>query len=268
MAKNDKNQRRANSLITKLSDTVQNSLDNLYSKTYYSQPSNKQDLDSIKNKLDSSIDNIVSVNMSNTGKGTMSTLYSRMQQNAPKLGGPNDENGKKLEELINDSQVIESGLMGFINNTTTVFDYDNKIDTILKYMPRLQEALDTRKDNVLSADHFSKDFINVVNDSDIRNSETFIDRADFIKKKYDLINRFDEMYDDTAKYGEYFLYIKPYKEALAQLLQNKNMGNITIAESAIDQLDDNYGIITESVSDLPSKDYAVNNPSYKETKLE
>lgn len=100
MAKSDKNQRRANSLITKLSDTVQNSLDNLYSKTYYSQPSNKQDLDSIKNKLDSSIDNIVSVNMSNTGKGTMSTLYSRMQQNAPKLGGPNDENGKKLEELI------------------------------------------------------------------------------------------------------------------------------------------------------------------------
>lgn len=51
MAKNDKNQRRANSLITKLSDTVQNSLDNLYSKTYYSQPSNKQDLDSIKNNL-------------------------------------------------------------------------------------------------------------------------------------------------------------------------------------------------------------------------
>ena len=111
MAKNnDSNKKRTGNIINKLSDTIQNSLDNLYSKTYYSQPSNKQDLENIKNKLDTSIDNIVNVNMNNTGKGTMSTLYSRMQQqtgNSPKLGGSNDEGGKKLEELINDNQVID-----------------------------------------------------------------------------------------------------------------------------------------------------------------
>lgn len=235
MAKNDKNQRRANSLITKLSDTVQNSLDNLYSKTYYSQPSNKQDLDSIKNKLDSSIDNIVSVNMSNTGKGTMSTLYSRMQQNAPKLGGPNDENGKKLEELINDNQVIESGLMGFINNTTTVFDYDNKIDTILKYMPRLQEALDTRKDNVLSADHFSKDFINITSSNISNDSETYNEHIKFVKDTYKFQDLTDEIYDAASKYGEAFVYIVPYKKAVARLLRHKNniRADLNIKEGSI-----------------------------------
>ena len=235
MAKNDKNQRRANSLITKLSDTVQNSLDNLYSKTYYSQPSNKQDLDSIKNKLDSSIDNIVSVNMSNTGKGTMSTLYSRMQQNAPKFGGPNDENGKKLEELINDNQVIESGLMGFINNTTTVFDYDNKIDTILKYMPRLQEALDTRKDNVLSADHFSKDFINITSSNISNDSETYNEHIKFVKDTYKFQDLTDEIYDTASKYGEAFVYIVPYKKAVARLLRHKNniRADLNIKEGSI-----------------------------------
>ena len=144
--KDDASKKRTNNIISRLSNSIQDSLDNLYSKTYYSQPSNKQDLENIKSKLDTSIDNIVTVNMNNTGKGTMSTLYSRMQQQGNNVSGNNSEAGKQLEELINDSQVIESGLMGFINNTTTVFDYDNKIDTILKYMPRLQEALDTRKD--------------------------------------------------------------------------------------------------------------------------
>lgn len=254
MAKNDKNQKkRASSIITKLSDTVQNSLDNLYSKTYYSQPSNKQDLDSIKNKLDSSIDNIVSVNMNNTGKGTMSTLYSRMQQNAPKFGGTNDENGKKLEELINDNQVIESGLMGFINNTTTVFDYDNKIDTILKYMPRLQEALDTRKDNVLSADHFSKDFINITSSNISNDSETYNEHIKFIKETYKVQELTDEIYENASKYGEAFVYIVPYKKAVARLLRQKNnvRADLNIKEGSI---------ITES-GDVLSMDKLPNNIS-------
>lgn len=254
MAKNDKNnKKRASSIITKLSDTVQNSLDNLYSKTYYSQPSNKQDLDSIKNKLDSSIDNIVSVNMNNTGKGTMSTLYSRMQQNAPKFGGANDENGKKLEELINDNQVIESGLMGFINNTTTVFDYDNKIDTILKYMPRLQEALDTRKDNVLSADHFSKDFINITSSNISNDSETYNEHIKFIKETYKVQELTDEIYENASKYGEAFVYIVPYKKAVARLLRQKNniRADLNIKEGSI---------LTES-GDVLSMDKLPNNIS-------
>lgn len=243
MAKNnDNNKRRTNSLITKLSDSIQNSLDNLYSKTYYSQPSNKQDLEDIKNRLDTSIDNIVTINTNNTGKSTMSTLYSRLQQQGDnfKLGGANDENGKKLEELINDNQVIESGLMGFINNTTTVFDYDNKIDTILKYMPRLQEALDTRKDNVLSADHFSKDFINVTSSNISNDSETYNEHIKYVKDTYKFQDLTDEIYDQASKYGETFVYVVPYKKAVARLLKQKNniradlniKEGIIIAESA------------------------------------
>lgn len=231
---NNKDKRTNNSLIKRLSDTVQNNLNYLYQRTYYSQPNNKQDIENIKNKLDASIDNIVSVNRNNTGNGTMSTLYSRIQQ-VPQLGGPNDEGAKKLEELINDNRIIESGLMGFVNNTTTIFDYDNKIDTILKYMPKLQEALDTRKDNVLSSDHFTKDFVNITSSSINNDSETYAEHIKYIKETYNLLELIDEIYDKTSKYGECFVYKAAYKKAVARLLRNKNniRADLNIGEQTI-----------------------------------
>lgn len=236
MAK-DKNKRTTNNLIKKLTNTVQNNLDYLYTKTYYSQPSNKRDLENIKNKLDTSIDNIVSINKSNTGNGTMSTLYSRIQEKniSNTFGKSGDEGAKQLEELINDNQVIESGLMGFINNTTTVFDYDNKIDTIVKYMPKLQEALDTRKDNVLSADHFSKDFINITSSNINGDNETYNEHIKYIKDTYKLQDLVDDIYDKASKYGEAFVYIVPYKKAVARLLKNKNniRADLNIKEAKI-----------------------------------
>lgn len=235
MARKDDKKKSSSGIINRLSNTIQNNLDNLYSKTYYSQPSNKQDLESIKSKLDSSIDNIVSVNMDNTGKGTMSTLYSRMQQQGSTFKPGDKESGKSLESLINDSQVIEAGLMGFINNTTTVFDYDNKIDTILKYMPRLQEALDTRKDNVLSADHFSKDYINITSSNITNDSETYNEHIKFIKETYKFQDLTDEIYEQASKYGEAFVYVVPYKKAVARLLKQKNntRAELDIKESTI-----------------------------------
>lgn len=255
MAKKDDKKRSSNGLIKKLTDTVQNNLDYLYQKTYYSQPSNKQDLDNVKNKLDSSIDNIVAVNRNNTGNGTMSALYSRLQQ-APTLGGSGDEGAKKLEELINDNQVIESGLMGFINNTTTVFDYDNKIDTILKYMPKLQEALDTRKDNVLSADHFSKDFINITTSNINSDSETYNEHIKYIKETYKIQDLVDEIYDKASKYGEAFVYIVPYKKAVVRLLRQKNniRADLNIKEGTIFTESGNIGMDTLP-KDLTAEDF-------------
>lgn len=219
MAKRNKDKQTNIKTINKLTDFVQNSLDTLYNKTFYSTSSNKSSLDYIKSKLDNSIDNIVTVNKNSTGNATMSTLYSRLQDANI---GSNGENSKKLEELINDNTIIESGLMGFINNTTTIFDYDNKIDTIIKYMPKLQEALDCRKDNVLSADHFSKDFINITTTNFSNNVESYNEHIKDIKDRYEIQDLVDRIYDESSKYGEAFVYIVPYKKAVARLLKQKN----------------------------------------------
>ena len=192
------NKRRTTSFI----DAIKGNMGTLYKNTYFNTNRNKNDLMQIKNDMDDTIDKIISSNINDTGQPNISNLYARLRE---------ENKEKSIDDIFNDKNNNDA-LLGTFTQNKSIVDFDNEIDAILKYMPMLDDALDAKKDNVLSADHFSKDFINVVNDSDIRNSETFIDRADFIKKKYDLINRFDEMYDDTAKYGEYFLYIKPYKE--------------------------------------------------------
>lgn len=246
MANKEEKQKQKNvRRINKLTDFVQNSLDTLYSKTFFSSPSNKSDLNKIKDKLDDSIDNIVSTNKDNTGGATMSTLYSRIQD----INGTDGEAAKQLEQLLNDNSVIESGLLGFVNNTTTIFDYDNKIDTIIKYMPKLQEALDCRKDNVLSADHFSKDYINITSSNLNNNSASYNEHIKEVKEKYNIQELVDEIYDKASKYGEAFVYIVPYKKAVTRLLKNKNSirGDLNIKESKI---------VTESGSivfdDMPS----------------
>lgn len=251
----------------RLIDSVQNSLDKLYSSTMFTDPSNKHDLDGIKQKLDDSIDSLVASNVDNVGKGSLSNLYSRMQDFGNKdktIGGNKNSDGHSLEELLNDNAIMESGLIGFLNENHVLYDYDNKIDTIIKYMPKLQEALDTRRDNVLSADHFTKEYINVVNDSVSNNSASYDEHIKNVKELYNFQEKAEEIYDNASKYGECFVYIVPYAKAVARLLRSKNnstsRGNMNLQELCIisengktnlgklpegitkkDLLDDNFG---------------------------
>lgn len=227
MAKKDdeKQKQKVNRRIGKLSSFIQSNLDKLYTSTYYSQPANKHDLDSIKSKLDDSIDNIVLSNKDNTGKATMSSLYSRaMQASDGRLKGTEGRASETLESLLNDQNIMDSGMLGFINDTTTIFDYDNKIDTILKYMPKLEEALDCRKDNVLSADHFSKDFINVTNNNCVGDTASYNEHIKDIKEKYEFQELSEKIYDNASKYGEQFVYAVPTQKAIARLLRAKKQG--------------------------------------------
>lgn len=232
MASNQKQRERkvasANRKANRLASFVQTNIDKLYQSIYYTQPSNKHDLDTIKSKLDASIDGIVSSNKAQTGQGNLSALYNRamrQQANNPEAIKMRDMN-KDLESLLNDTNILDTGVLGFMNDTTTVADYDAKIDTIVKYMPKLKEALDTRKDNVLSADHFSKDFINVTNTTVAGVQASVQEHIKEIKERYNFIDIAGEIYDNASKYGEQFVYIVPAKKAIAKLLANKNKPNI------------------------------------------
>lgn len=221
----DSRVKTANRKVNRLATFVQSNLDKLYQSTYYTMPSNKHDLETIKTKLDQSIDSIVSNNRAQTGQGNLSALYSRVK-NTGEDGKKVQSMNQDLESLLNDTNILDSGVLGFMNDTTSVSDYDNKIDTIIKYMPKLKEALDCRKDNVLSADHFSKDFINVNNDTVAANQAATQEHIKSIKERYDFIDLAEEIYDNVSKYGEQFVYIPSYKKAVARLLANKDKGPI------------------------------------------
>ena len=253
MAKDDKNKKVNNKTINTLVSSIRGNIDNLYKNTYFSQINNKKDLNNIKADIDASIDDIINANINNVGVPNISQLYSRLKI---KNGENSDSISNQLEDLFNDKSLTDSLMVNFTENRY-IKDYDEEIDIICKYMPSLEDALDAKKDNVLSADHFTKDFINAKNKSNINNSVVFNDRISLLKDKYNLLELFETAYDNASKYGEEFIYNVSYNKALSRLLSTKNNTSapFVTTEATNDIID---GVITESF-EINYKDEKISN---------
>jgi len=249
--------KKKKSSINRLATSVQNNIQKLYKNTYFTEPENYNDLNNIKTSIDTNIDNIISNNMDSVGIPNISKLYSRIQM---KDGKDTSKDGtmREIETLFNDPTVTDGILSSYAQNKY-IKELDEEIDLICKYMPQLEDALDAKKDNVLAADHFSKDFINVENKTNIDQDVTFLERIDELKATYNLLELFETIYDKTAHYGEQFIYIVPYKKVLGKLMDAKaghsngaiitnetaRLANNGIIRSCIDGV--NRTIVTEGV---------------------
>lgn len=191
----------------------------MYTKSYYNRPTNLADIKDIKNRLNTSINTITASNMDVVGEPNISKLLSRANS---ELNG-NKSIAKNIEDLFSDSSTMDALLQSYMQNKYLV-DLDQEIDIICKYMPKLVEALDTKKDNVLSADHFSMDYIYLKNATTIPDS-TFSERIKTIKEKYDLLAEVDSWYSTASKYGEQFLYIIPFNRAISKLMNQRKEDN-------------------------------------------
>lgn len=218
MANKNKPSRRGDSkAIANIANTISNTMNSLYRSTYMTTPQNKNSVDNLGYQINKSIDNIVGRNMDIVGVPSVSKLYSR-------LIDANDETKNLMEDLqtMFDSGTVTDDLYSVFMSNRYLKELDNEIDTVCKYMPDLEESLAVQKDCVLSADHFSKDFLNItMNGIDNSDLDVFNDRIKEIKRKYNLPAFIEEVYDDTSKYGEVFIYRVPYALAIGRLLGNK-----------------------------------------------
>lgn len=240
MAKKDNNANYNISQINKFAGNMKDTLDKLYSDTYFNTDQNNKDLDFIRKSIDASISKIMAGNCNDIGMTSITHLYTR-------LANDNKVEFKDLEELLGDDTI--SDIVSSIDQSN-IRNYDQEIDSILKYMPRLQDGLNLRKENVLSADTYGNDFFNAKNLSKTSDEEQakFADNLNYLKKKYKLVEFFDTSYDNASKYGEDFIFVSPYSREFAKLLKSKhnnsqstNPFNIKISESSgltvIDGLD-------------------------------
>lgn len=218
----EKEKKSNSNIINSLGKAIRASLDTLYTSTYYASPKNKRDLENIKNDINKSIANITANNTSNTGMSNISSLYNKLIEITK---DPNT--AKKMGELF-DNEDLMSQLTDVVFQNQSLVELDREIDTICKYMPKLVEALDTRKDNVLSADHFSKEFLNIKDrGNSVTDEATFFARILELKAKYQLEEKVEAWYDAASKYGEQFVYCVPYKKALEKLLRTKGQTSQT-----------------------------------------
>ena len=238
----DKNKISHNS-INKAAATINDGMERLYRSTYFAPGNNKRSLEQVKSSIDKSIDDLIQNNFSNIGTSSIATMYSRLQEKRLQI---HSDAIKELEELFNDP-TLTNMIMNTWSANKYVREYDNDIDILCKYMPQLEEALKIKKDNILSTDHFSQDFINATSDRE-SDKKLFVSRIKTLKEKYGLFAKFEKYYDDASKYGETFVYVVPYKKALQKLLNSDSKFN-NISESADLTSSENYSVIYESTQD-------------------
>lgn len=199
-------------------NTINSLMDGIYKTTYNSDRKSGEVIDKITDDIESNISNIIARN--NMGDvSNVSKLYSRL-----KLQDIQSDKDivKGVESLFEDPSVTMDILSLYTENRW-IKELDIEYDTILKYMPRLQEALQAKKENVLSSDNFAKDFLNEtsLDASSSTDQALFATRMKSLKEKYKLQSFYEDMYDNVAKYGEEFIYCVPYSKAISQLLKNK-----------------------------------------------
>ena len=262
--KDDKSQIRFGTL-KKIANLIQAGSDDIYKSTYYSDPENKKQLNDLKSSIDTSIKNILDINTGSIGEPNMSRLYERMYFNSQ-----NDTDTiKEFEKIFGDNEFINNLSSTYMDNRW-VKAIDEELDETLRYMPKLEEALQTLRDNILSADSFSKDFLTLQSQiENDKNQDQFNNNIDDLKGRYDLLNFINEIYYDISKYGEVFIYNVPYEQAIQTLMDRKtnNKGiaiktnfkeNNILIESTIDSTSDTLPVSRFNLSEEEKSDFNIN----------
>ena len=267
MAKKDKDESNIRfGALKKIAGLLQNNTDDLYKSTYYSNPDNKKQLMDIKSSIDASIKNIISTATNNVGEPNISRFYERIYFNTQ-----NDSRTvQEFEKIFGDNEFINNLTSSYLDNVW-IKSKDDEIDELTKYMPKLQEALNTLRDNVLSADSFSKDFLTLNNEltDNSNDNDQFSVNIKELKKTYKLNKLVTEIYDDTSKYGETFIYCVPYDKAIQTLMDRKqNSPNIRVAsnfsegkiliENAIDGTSKSINTEIYKLSEAEKNDFNIN----------
>ena len=253
----DKNVKKQEGLFS----SIRKGLANLYGRTYYTPPDSDSELSHLTDRINDSMGKIINDINYSTGLSSISTLYAKSidYQNDPKVVDGFDN---LFKDMANDGSVYNA----FFNNRSLRL-FDAEIDMICKYMPMLEDALGVLCDNVISSDHFSKDFI-FISDENVsveNNKELFYKNIKVLKDKYDLLIKFQDIIYNTSKYGERFYYIVPYERAIKKLLNNPDNKFITTQENM--SLTES-GILKISPALKESGDVFVNTINKKEQSLD
>ena len=220
--------------IQKLIDLVAGNVNDLRSTTYLTTSNNKKQQIKLKDDIFKAVTDINNKSYENTGLNNISTMYSRLMATMKDPALP-----QSFDNIFNNDALMNSLSMTYMENRP-IYDYDKEIDLVCSYMPKLQEALDTKRDHVLSPDHFSKDYLKIKKDSDLSfddDEENMFNRdIKVMKTKYKLEEFIEESYDKTSKYGEDFIYHVPYSTAIDKLLQDKEKYNSAMSGGTLGAL--------------------------------
>lgn len=202
--------------VNKKLDLLDKKMGALYKDVYISRPDNKDNLQDIIDNMDNVIDRLHGNDITVSG---MTELLKRVDNE-------NSTNTRKflnsVEDLFSDSTFINSLMLN--NDVHKYIAAQNyNFDLICKYLPKLQDALEIKRDNVLCSDNFSKQFLNAKSAKSSKEEvEKFSNNTNRLEREYELSDFLEKTYMNTSKYGEDFIYIVPYRTAFTRLFNKQN----------------------------------------------
>lgn len=230
-------------MINSTLNTINGLMNGIYKSTYNSDRNSMNSVNQVTQDIEDNIASIISKNnisdINNVGK-----IYTRM-----KLSDlSQDKEFRSGLETIFEDPSLSANILSMYTENRWVKELDMEYEAILQYMPRLKEALQAKKENVLSSDNFNKDFLNE-NSNNINNPSEqaiFSSRLQSLKERYKLQEFYEETYDNVALYGEEFIYCVPYSKELTTLLNRKPNTMVNVAKRA----GNTYGKMLESGSQV------------------
>ena len=236
----------------KIAGSIQANIDDLYKNTYFTNNDNSKYIDSIKRRMDDDLEGLIDKAKAQNGGTNMADLYART------LARNDTDSLNEIRSALEDETVL-ADIMDIYSQNALVRDLDREIDTVCKYMPKLDEALDIKKDNVLSADHFNDDAVRIsienisgkgIKDDNNSKSEAEGSDLELFSRKYNLEAFRNELYSKTAKYGEQFVYIVPYKKAIDKLIARTDGASLLSEDGILTEESLNEGLqsINETIS--------------------
>lgn len=219
-------QRGSLSSINKSLEIIDSKMEDIFQSTYSARQDNKKVLDNITDDIYGTVNRILSGDEQVQNVTNITRLYSRLDKKLPSNSTVSSDDVRSIADVLTNNNLLST-----MTTTPEVNRYikllDKQYDMICKYMPKLEHALAIKKDNVLSADNFTKEFINFISDKLSGDDKKMFDqRAIECRNKYKFDELCDKIYDDTSHYGEYILWCVPYKKAFEKLLKEKNVANI------------------------------------------
>ena len=137
--------------IQDLKAKVQQNMDAMHRITYYSDPSGNKEIDDLSKKINQNIGAIIRYNINTSGVPSISKLYSRMMDKR-------DESNTGVSDIDSLFNYGATGFDDFYANfmqNRYLRELDDEIDAVCKYFPDLLEALEIKKEGVLSADQYT-----------------------------------------------------------------------------------------------------------------
>ena len=217
MAKQKKPSTNWRSINNRL-DVLDAQMRDVYKNTFNTDINNSFNLSTITDDIMDSIDALIANDSDIQGIPNVSRLYNRL--NSKKNNGTVGEFTDDVFSIFDDKAMV-SNLMDVYSKSRSIKQIDEQIDTVCKYMPKLQDALDIKKDSVLVAETFTKDYLNLISGLN-KDDKDFSSRVLALKEKYQLEDLLDEIVARTEKYGECFVYRVPYKKAFEKMLDKKS----------------------------------------------